>query len=159
MASTSARSVSASSPSSRIIARLSASGRAPETARSLTVPLTARSPIEPPGKRSGETTNESVVIARSSPTAPASAIAAPASEPKAGTNSPSISVWVALPPAPWAIVIAASLNFGRLQRTVSMMSRTLRSAEIGSPFRPRKLGRPVDVAHTTSRSLAKRPKL
>ena len=78
------------------------------------MPLTARSPIEPPGKRSGETTNESVVIARSSPTAPASAIVAPASEPKAGTNRPSISVCVALPPAPWAIVIAASLNFGRL---------------------------------------------
>ena len=39
-----------------------ASGRAPATARSLTVPLTASSPIEPPGKRSGLTTNESVVI-------------------------------------------------------------------------------------------------
>ena len=46
---------------------VSASGRAPETARSLTVPLTARSPIEPPGKRSGLTTNESVVIASSAP--------------------------------------------------------------------------------------------
>ena len=31
-------------------------GRAPETARSLIVPLTASSPIEPPGKRIGLTT-------------------------------------------------------------------------------------------------------
>jgi hypothetical protein len=30
--------------------------RAPDTARSLTVPLTASSPIDPPGKRSGLTT-------------------------------------------------------------------------------------------------------
>ena len=75
-------------------------------------------------------------------------MAAPASEPKAGTNRPSISVCVALPPAPWAIVIAASLNFGRLPRAVSMMSRTLRLA----------LGDGAD-AHTTSRSRAKRPKL
>ena len=35
-------------------------GSAPETARSLTVPLTASSPIDPPGKKSGWTTNESV---------------------------------------------------------------------------------------------------
>ena len=56
IASTSARSSSAGSPSSSTSDRLSASGRAPETARSLTVPLTASSPIEPPGKRSGLTT-------------------------------------------------------------------------------------------------------
>ena len=96
--------------SSRASAR--AGGR-PPTARSLTVPLTASSPIEPPGKRSGLTTKESVVIT-TSPAAPASAMRRVAS-PKAGTNRPSISVCVALPPAPWAIVIAASLKRGRLR--------------------------------------------
>ena len=49
-ASTSARSSSAGRPSSSTSARLSASGRAPDTARSLTVPFTASSPIEPPGE-------------------------------------------------------------------------------------------------------------
>ena len=42
-------------------------GSAPCTARSFTVPCTARWPIEPPGKRSGCTTNESVLNARRSP--------------------------------------------------------------------------------------------
>ena len=36
-------------------------GCAPPIAKSLTVPLTARCPILPPGKKSGRTTNESVV--------------------------------------------------------------------------------------------------
>ena len=54
-------------PSSSTSERLSASGRAPATARSLTVPLTASSPIEPPGKRSGRTTKLSVVIASRAP--------------------------------------------------------------------------------------------
>ena len=45
----------------------SASGCAPHAARSLTVPFTARSPRQPPGKKIGETTNESVVKARSFP--------------------------------------------------------------------------------------------
>ena len=40
-----------------------ASARAPDTARSFTVPLMASSPMEPPGKRSGLTTKLSVVIA------------------------------------------------------------------------------------------------
>ena len=44
------------SPSSRMNAALSDSGRAPHIARSFTVPLTARSPIVPPGKKSGCTT-------------------------------------------------------------------------------------------------------
>ena len=48
------------------------SGRAPETARSLTVPLTASSPMSPPGKKSGLTTYESVVNAsRASPSSTA----------------------------------------------------------------------------------------
>src|SRR4051794_19940666 len=79
-ASTSARRVSDSRPSSRISARLSASGRAPAIARSLTVPLTASSPIEPPGNLSGLTTNESVVSARS----PTAAASSSASIPNAG---------------------------------------------------------------------------
>ena len=116
---------SASRPSSRISARLSASGRAPAIARSLTVPLTARSPIEPPGKRSGLTTNESVVSARRRR---ARARRRPArSMPNAGTSRPSISVWVALPPAPWAIVMRSSLKRGRFARAVSMIPR-IRSA-------------------------------
>ena len=126
IASTSARSSSAARPSSRISESVSASGRAPAIARSLTVPLTASSPIEPPGNRIGLTTKLSVVIARSvssTVTAPASASAASAAEPNAGTSSPSISVCVALPPAPCAIVTCASLNFGRLARAVSMMPR------------------------------------
>ena len=67
IASTSARSSSAERPSSSTIDRLSASGRAPAIARSLTVPLTASSPIEPPGKRIGLTTKLSVVNASSTP--------------------------------------------------------------------------------------------
>src|SRR4051794_7771597 len=127
IASTSARSTSASSPSSRISARLSASGRAPPIARSLTVPLTASSPIEPPGKRSGLTTNESVVSATPS----TMAASASSSIPKAGASRPSISVCVALPPAPWAIVIRSSLKRGRFARAVSMIPR-IRSSRDGA---------------------------
>src|SRR5688572_1249529 len=126
IASTSARSTPASSPSSRISARLSASGRAPAIARSLTVPLTASSPIDPPGNRSGLTTNESVVSARSPSTVAASASS---SMPKAGASRPSISVCVALPPAPWAIVIRSSLKRGRFARAVSMIPRIRSSRE------------------------------
>src|SRR5215217_74704 len=125
IASTSARSTSLSSPSSSTRARLSASGRAPATARSLTVPLTASSPIDPPGKRSGLTTKLSVVTS-TSPAAPASSRSV---MPKAGANSPSISVCVALPPAPWAIVIAVSLKRGRFARAVSMIPRIRSSRE------------------------------
>ncbi len=90
------------------------------------MPLTASSPIEPPGKRIGLTTKLSVVIASptsSTLTAPESPISAPVCEPKAGTSSPSISVWVALPPAPWAIVIFSSLKRAGLARAVSMIPR------------------------------------
>ena len=63
IASASARTTSAATPSSRMKPAVTASGRAPDTARSLTVPLTASSPIDPPGKRIGVTTNASVVTA------------------------------------------------------------------------------------------------
>ena len=73
IASTSARRSSAARPSSSTIASVSASGRAPATARSLTVPFTASSPIEPPGKRIGFTTKLSVVNARAAPPTESSA--------------------------------------------------------------------------------------
>ena len=119
---------------------VSASGRAPATARSLTVPLTASSPIEPPGKRSGLTTKESVVTT----TSPARRRRRRARcMPKAGANSPSISVCVALPPAPWAIVIAASLKRGRLARAVSMIPRirSSRPVALTRPPAPARSGR------------------
>ena len=130
MASTSARSSSAGSPSSSTSDRVSATGRAPATARSLTVPLTASSPIEPPGKRIGLTTKESVVMARSAPareTKPASPSASSSGEAKAGSSSPSTRPWVAFPPAPWAMVMRSSRNFARFARAVSMMPRIRRS--------------------------------
>src|SRR3954452_1221144 len=56
IASTSPRSTSASRPSSSTSDTVSASGLAPAAARSFTVPFTASSPIDPPGKRIGRTT-------------------------------------------------------------------------------------------------------
>ena len=47
---------------------------------------------------------------------------------KAGTSRPSMSAAVALPPAPCAIVMRSSRNFGRLARAVSMIPRILRLA-------------------------------
>src|SRR5215216_6317589 len=48
---------------------------------------------------------------------------ASSSMPKAGASSPSISVCVALPPAPCAIVMRASLKRDRFARAVSMIPR------------------------------------
>src|SRR3954452_2606559 len=137
-ASTSSRSVCASSPSSRMRLTVSATGRAPAIARSLTVPLTASSPIDPPGKRRGLTTKASVVIATSPIIAASSSAIA-----NAGCSSPSTRREVALPPAPWAIVIRSSRNFARLALAVSMISST-RAARAA-------------VIYTTWRSLANRP--
>ncbi len=152
MASTSAWRSPAASPSSRTSARVRATGRAPATARSFTVPFTARSPIEPPGKRSGVTTKLSVVIASSTPPTDRSAespSAAGSGAPRAGTSIPSISVWLARPPAPWAMVMRGSRNLARLARATSMRSRTTCSRSetaVRSAIR-----------QTTSRSRAKRP--
>ncbi len=55
--------VSNGRPSSTMNESESQSGRAPDTARSFTVPHTARRPMSPPGKNRGLTTNESVVKA------------------------------------------------------------------------------------------------
>src|SRR5262250_682766 len=54
-------------PSSRMKAALRYRGRAPAMARSFTVPLTASTPMSPPGKKSGVTTWASVVKARRTP--------------------------------------------------------------------------------------------
>ena len=113
MARTSASSVSVGKPASRIKLTTMASGLAPDTARSLTVPLMASSPIEPPGKRSGFTTKLSVVIAIRTP--PISREAASfklglADRNKRGANRPSTRRRLAMPPAPWAISICGSRN-------------------------------------------------
>ena len=90
-------------PSSRMNPADRNAGRAPHIARSFTVPLTARSPMSPPGKNSGETTNESVVNAaraQSSDSVAPSSSAASTGLRNASRNTASISVCVALPPAP-----------------------------------------------------------
>src|SRR5947209_3144712 len=62
-------------PSSNTNAAEIQDGTAPDIATSLHVPCTASSPMEPPGKHLGCTTNESVDIASRSP--PGSVITAP----------------------------------------------------------------------------------
>jgi hypothetical protein len=76
------------------------------------------------------TTKLSVVMATSVPstsTVPASASASSASLAKAGRRRPSMSAAVALPPAPWAVVMRSSRNLWRLARAVSMIPRILAS--------------------------------
>ena len=84
------------------------SGFAPHMARSLTVPLTARSPMQPPGKNNGRTTYESVDMASRPPatltTAP-SPRSSRAGLRKAGTNRCSTSSAESLPPPPWPITM------------------------------------------------------
>src|ERR1019366_3461227 len=86
------------------------SGTAPVMATSLTVPLTARSPRFPPGKKRGRTTNESVL--KASRAAPACTTAASPSwarmlpvPPKAGRKRCSISSAPSRPPPPWPITM------------------------------------------------------
>src|SRR5579859_2491732 len=67
-------------------------------------------------------------------TAPASASFESGREENAGTSRPSISVCVALPPAPWAIVIWLSRKRSGLARTVSMISRTRCSRSVGAAW-------------------------
>ncbi len=75
-------------------------------------------------------------------------MAASESEPKAGTNSPSIMLWVALPPAPWDIVTWLSRNFAALASGgLDDAQHLLLAGGRGG----------VERAHTTSRSRAKRP--
>ena len=112
-------------------------GRAPIMARSLTVPCTARWPAEPPGKRRGLTTNESVLNARRSPdgrvSTAASVWAARVSLAKAGRNTASSSAADALPPAPWARVTTSSSSRGRRRRKASIRSNTAASPRLSPP--------------------------
>src|ERR1035437_10135092 len=88
-------------------------GSAPETARSLTVPLTASSPIDPPGKNRGCTTNESVLIANRAEFTPGPPTSSTAASPrfsraglrKAGRNRCSTNSLPSLPPPPWPITM------------------------------------------------------
>src|SRR5919204_4096211 len=114
------------------------SGRAPATARSLTVPFTASSPMSPPGKKSGLTTNESVVTARRVPfswKSAASPSGASSGLASSWRKSPSTNAWVALPPAPCASVTCSSLIFGVSRRRRSTASSTSRSREL-TPVEP-----------------------
>ena len=92
------------SPSSMMKASDRATGVAPIMARSLTVPLTASSPMSPPGNASGLTTNKSVVKARRWPatsTTAASLSGPPTPEPpSAGAIRSRISTADSWPPEP-----------------------------------------------------------
>ena len=148
MSATMARSSATGNPSSITKAADSHRGSAPSTARSLTVPWTARWPMEPPGKRSGCTTKESVVKASRSPSGrdsvAASASGARSPTAKASRNTASTRAADALPPAPWAIVTTSSVSRGARRRWASMRSSTRASrsptSAIGRlrPRRPRR---------------------
>src|SRR5262245_34897161 len=102
-------------PSSRMNASDSASGRAPPTARSFTVPFTARSPMSPPGKKIGVTTYESVVNASreaSSGTMAWSSSTSRSGFRNAGTIMRSISWAPSLPPLPWPSRISSACVTG-----------------------------------------------
>jgi hypothetical protein len=86
--------------------------------------------MSPPGKNSGETTNESVVNA----SRPAAVVSdAPSSSGsssgfrKASRNTASISVCVAFPPAPWESVIRSSRIRGLRARALAIRSSTCSS--------------------------------
>ena len=95
----------------------------------------------PPGKNSGETTNESVVSARLAPPASSRAASSMGSSSglrNASRNTASTRVRLAFPPAPCDIVIRGSLTRGRLRRARSMRSstcssRTVPGAGCGAP--------------------------
>src|SRR5207253_1009356 len=88
---------SSGSPSSRMKAAAMNWGRAPPTARSLTLPVIASFPMSPPGKKIGLTTNESVVTA-SRPAA--NGRVAWSSRGPAGAKTSLISSCVRRPPLP-----------------------------------------------------------
>ena len=117
IARTSASSISVGSPASSTNVVTSATGRAPDTARSFTVPFTASSPIEPPGNRSGVTTKLSVVIAsRRAADCDARRVAEPIARPASSGRRAAArtgrrpAAGCALPPAPCAISICGSRN-------------------------------------------------
>src|SRR5215207_474833 len=142
-------------PSSTMNPAESATGRAPAIARSLTVPFTASSPMSPPGKKRGRTTNESVVNASRPSPSPRTALSASGSSSglrSSRRNSASIRSWLDLPPAPCERVICSSSTFRRgRRRRASIASRTSSSERPApDPFpairslgrrRPRRPGR------------------
>src|SRR5277367_4003824 len=91
--------------------------------------------MEPPGKRLGCTTNESVDIAIRSPLGKVSTAPSPSDSSvglrNASTNTASTSAAEALPPAPWARVTWSSTNRGRRLRNDSIRSITSPSANRG----------------------------
>src|SRR5215218_4697235 len=90
-------------------------GLAPAIARSLTVPLTARSPIVPPGNTIGLTTKESVEKARRvfpMFTTAESPIPASAAGPNAGRKRCSISSPDMAPPPPCPITMLGASRSG-----------------------------------------------
>src|SRR5947207_1253041 len=122
-------------PSSMTNAADNHRGSAPTTAKSFTVPFTARSPIDPPGKRHGFTTNESVVKAMRSPAGRSRIVASTNGAspwPSASRNTASTRASEALPPAPWASVTTSSVSRGRRRRNDSMRSRTAASRSTSS---------------------------
>ena len=141
MSSTSSRSSAIGKPSSSTNAAASPSGRAPITARSFTVPFTARSPTDPPGNRRGCTTNESVVMASAftagqTEATAASVCAASGPLPNAGRNTDSSSAADDLPPAPCARVTTSSCSRGVRRPKAATRSTTASSAAAGSVVRP-----------------------
>ncbi len=122
-------------PSSSTNAAEIQDGTAPDIATSLQVPCTASSPMDPPGKRLGCTTNESVDIASRSP--PGSVRTAPSPSDSssglrnASMNTASTSAAEALPPAPCARFTWSSSNRGRRLRNTSIRSITSPSANCG----------------------------
>src|SRR5664279_2029465 len=102
-------------PSSRMNAVDRYSGRAPDMARSFTVPLTARSPMVPPGKNIGFTTKESVENA-SRPAGAVSTAESPSSpsaaSPNAGRKRCSMSSPDIAPPPPCPITMVGESRSG-----------------------------------------------
>ena len=131
MSATISRSSMMEKPSSRTKAAEIHWGRAPIIDRSLTVPQMARWPMDPPGKRRGLTTNESVEKAMRSPDG--SSMTAPSDMPSrvllrnASRNTASMSAADALPPAPWAELMNSSFSLGRRLRNSSIRCMTCSS--------------------------------
>ena len=103
------------------------------------MPLTASSPMSPPGNRMGETTNESVVNARRS--APISMTAASLSTPpgeaaaSAGARTSRMSAAESWPPDPWPRITRASsaIGAGQVASAGSIVARGSSMAVIAAP--------------------------
>ncbi len=128
-------------PSSRIKPALRPSGWAPVMQISFTVPLIARSPMLPPGKKIGSTTNESVVKAnRPSGTCRIawSSRRLRISLPSKGKKSSLIRSAESLPPLPCAswIVSCSIIGMGQEEENVSTIGSSIIILIIGcaSPF-------------------------